>query len=150
MNTEQKTKIFVNAFVATFSLLFLYFIIVIAISGFKFASSQFISYWYFLVSLAIGFGVQIGLYSYLKQLVKNSSMNMGRKTMAITGTTSTLAMVSCCAHYLINIVPVLGITGVLSIIAGYQIQIFWIGLFFNLFGILFIVSRVIKFKKHHE
>lgn len=148
METDQKVKILFKALIAIMSLLLFYFVIVSAISGFKFALSQFESYWYFLVSLALGFGIQIGLYSYLKQLVKNSSMTMSGKTVAVTGTTSTLAMISCCAHYLANIVPILGITGALSIIAQYQVKIFWIGLAFNIFGILFISNKVIKFKKH--
>lgn len=148
METKQKIKILLKGFVATASLLLVYFAIVSTISGFKFALSQFGSYWYFLISLAVGFGIQIGLYSYLKQLVRNSTMAMPGKTVAVTGTTSTLAMISCCAHYLVNIVPILGIAGALSVIAAYQVQIFWIGLAFNIFGILFISNKVIKFKKH--
>lgn len=148
METKQKIKILLKGFVATASLLLVYFVIVSAISGFKFALSQFGSYWYFLISLAVGFGIQIGLYFYLKQLVRNSTMTMSGKTVAVTGTTSTLAMISCCAHYLVNIVPILGIAGALSVIAAYQVQIFWIGLAFNIFGILFISNKVIKFKKH--
>lgn len=148
MSAKQKTKIFANAFSATMLLLGLYFLIVSGISGFPFALSQFLMYWYFFVGLAVGFGIQIGLYVYLRYLVKNSSMVMGGAEVAVTGTTSTLAMVSCCAHYLVNIVPILGIAGALSIIAQYQVKIFWVGIAFNIFGILFIANKVIKFKKH--
>lgn len=148
MNTKQKWKIILNMLMAIVALLFFYFLIVTLISGFKFALSQFLSYWYFLISLTIGFGIQIGLYSYLKQLVKNSNLTIGKKTVAMTGTTSTLSMISCCTHYLANIVPILGIGGALSIIAQYQIEIFWVGLVFNAFGIVFLISKIIKFKKH--
>ncbi len=148
MNTKQKIKIFRNGLLATLSLLSLFFVIVTLVSGFPFALSQFEDYWYFLVSLAIGFGIQIGLYSHLKQLVKQSNMVMKDKTVAVTGTTSTLAMVSCCAHYLANIVPILGIAGALAIIAQYQTEIFWVGLAFNVFGIIFISNKIIKFKRH--
>ena len=148
MDTKQKAKIVLKALSATILLILFYFLIVSLISGFKFALSQFGSYWYFLISLAVGFGIQIGLYSYLKQLVKNSNMSMSGKTVAVTGTTSTLTMISCCAHYLANIVPILGIAGALSVVATYQVQIFWVGLAFNIFGIAFIVNKVIKFKKH--
>jgi len=147
MNKKQKTKIILNAIVATTSLLLIYFIIVTTVSGFTFALSQFLSYWYFLISLAIGFGIQIGLYSYLKRLVKNSNMVIGNKAVAVTGTTSALSMISCCTHYLANIVPILGIAGALLVIAQYQIEIFWIGLLFNIFGILFLINKIIKFKK---
>ena len=73
---------------------------------------------------------------------------MGGKTIVVTGTTSTLTMISCCAHYLVNILPILGVTGVLSIIAQYQIEFFWVGLVFNVFGIVFISKKIIAFKKH--
>lgn len=148
MNYENKTKNWLYGTAAATVLLGLYFLIVTLISGFEFTLSQFQIYWYFLVSLAVGFGVQIGLYSRLRQLVRQSSMAMGGKTVAVTGTTSTLSMVSCCAHYLANIVPILGIAGFLTIVAQYQIEIFWVGLAFNLFGIIFIANKVIKFKKH--
>ncbi len=148
INSFAWVKIIFNALIAIAVLLFFYFVIVSAISGFQFALSQFLSYWYFLISLAVGFGIQIGLYSYLKQLIKNSGAAMGGKTVAMTGTTSTLAMVSCCAHYLANIVPILGITGALAIVAQYQIEILGVGLAFNIFGIAFISNKIIKFKKH--
>lgn len=127
-----------------------YFAVLTLVSGWSFAQSQFATYWYFIISLVVGFGIQIGLYSYLKQLVENSSMAMGGKTVAVTGTTSTLSMISCCAHYLTNIVPILGIAGAISVIAQYQVEIFWIGLAFNIFGIVFISNKIIKFKKYHE
>lgn len=147
MNKKQKIKIISYALVATILLLSFYFIIVTIVSGFNFALSQFKSYWYFLTSLAVGFGIQIGLYSYLKQLIKNNNIIMGNKAIVVTGTTSTLAMISCCAHYLINIVPVLGISGTFMFITSYQVEIFWIGLLFNIFGIIFISNKIIQFKK---
>lgn len=148
MNLRQKIKIVRNGLIATLSLLVLYFTIVTLVSGFTFAISQFESFWYFLISLTIGFGIQIGLYSYLTQVVKQNNMAMNDATVAVTGTTSTLTMISCCAHYLATILPILGIAGVLTIVAQYQNEIFWIGLAFNAFGILFISTRIIMFNKH--
>ena len=134
---------------STVILLSAYFTIVGFVSGIKFAESQFSEFWYFVVSLSTGFGIQVGLYSYLRQIIKNHSMSNAStgKTIAVTGTTSTLSMVSCCAHYLINILPILGITGVLSFIGQYQKGIFWVGILFNLFGIFYISRQIIKFKK---
>lgn len=81
-------------------------------------------------------------------LPKNAIHNQqgSGKVLAVSGTTSTAAMISCCAHYLVNIAPVLGIAGALSIIAQYQIQLFWVGLAFNLGGIVFIANKLFKFK----
>src|SRR3990167_11293507 len=110
------------------ALLAVYFSVVSLISGWPFTLSQFSQFWYFIVSLAIGFGIQIGLYSYLKSAVHQK--NASGKVLAVSGTTSTAAMLSCCAHYLVNILPIIGITGIVSLVGQYQIQLFWIGLIF--------------------
>ncbi len=126
-------------------LLGVYFAVLTLVSGWSYALIQFATYWYFIVSLVVGFGIQIALYQYLKTLVHNGQ-GMG-KVVGVSGTTSTAAMVSCCAHYLVNLVPILGITGLATLVAQYQIKIFWIGLAFNIFGIAFISNKIIKFKK---
>lgn len=136
-------------FVSATILLLVYFAIVGFVSGIKFAGSQFSEFWYFIVSLSVGFGIQVGLYSYLRQIIKNHAMsNVGTgKIIVITGTTSTLSMVSCCAHYLVNILPILGVAGILSFIGQYQNELFGVGIFFNLFGVVYIIKQIIRFKK---
>lgn len=133
---------------ASVILLGVYFAILTLVSGWDFAQIQFATYWYFIVSLAVGFGVQIALYQYIKSLVYEGR-GMG-KIVGVSGTTSTAAMVSCCAHYLVNLVPILGVTGLATFIAQYQIKIFWVGLAFNIFGIVFISKKIIQFRKGHE
>lgn len=128
-------------------LLVAYFGIVGVISGMDFAVDQFARFWYFLLLLSLGFGIQVGLYVYLKQLVSHHA-GSGR-AIAVSGTTSTLSMVSCCAHYLANILPVLGLAGFFTIVAEYQIELFWAGLAFNAAGLAFIISRVAKARKEH-
>lgn len=69
--------------------------------------------------------------------------------MAIaSGTTSTAAMISCCAHYLANVLPVIGAAGVVTLVAQYQVELFWVGLGFNAAGIVFIGSRVFQARTH--
>ncbi len=141
-------KSILHGTLASAILLGVYFAILTLVSGWSFAQSQFASYWYFIISLAIGFGIQIALYKYIKSLV-HSGNGMG-KVVGVSGTTSTAAMISCCAHYLVNLVPILGITAIATFISQYQIKIFWIGLAFNIFGIVFISNKIIQFKKYHE
>ncbi len=147
MSIKHRLKIFLSFFVAFLALLLFYFSIVTAVSGWQFAKAQFFAFWYFLVALAAGFGVQIGLYTYLKQEVKTINAAISGKPLAVTGTTSTLAMISCCSHHLANIIPILGIAGALTIVAQYQIQLFWVGLAFNALGIAYIINKIIKFRK---
>ncbi len=129
-------------------LLGVYFFVLTLVSGWNYALEQFAQFWYFIVSLAVGFGIQIALYQYLKNLV-HSGQGMS-KVVGVSGTTSTVAMISCCAHYLVNIIPIIGAAGAVTIIAQYQTEIFWVGLSFNLFGIAFIGRRIIKIKKSYE
>lgn len=126
---------------AFLALLSVYFLILTLVSGWKFTLDQFKEFWYYIVSLALGFGIQFGLYSHLKNIVKEQSAG---KVLATSGATSTAAMISCCAHYLTNILPILGIAGIITFIGQYQVKFFWIGLFFNLLGIFYIGNKVLK------
>lgn len=126
-------------------LLIFYFFTLSIISGKNFAFSQFNTYWYFIVSLAVGFGIQIGLYVYLKNAVH--CQEGSGKVLVISGTTSTVAMISCCSHYLVNIIPVIGAAGIISLIGRYQIEFFWVGLVFNIIGIIYTGQKIIKFKQ---
>lgn len=146
--TNNIAKPVLYGIIASTILLGVYFVMLTLISGWSYALSQFATYWYFIISLVVGFGIQIGLYQYIKTLV-HSGQGMG-KVVGVSGTTSTAAMLSCCAHYLLNLVPILGITGLATLVAQYQVKIFWVGLAFNIFGIVFISNKIIKFKKSHE
>jgi Cu+-exporting ATPase len=133
--------------IGAFSLLGIYFLILTLVSAWTFALSQFLDFWYFVVSLATGFGIQIGIYSYLRNAVR--SMDMSGKVVAVSGTTSAAAMISCCAHYLTNILPVVGAAGLVALVAQYQIELFWFGLSCNLTGIIYMTTRVAKFSRAH-
>lgn len=133
--------------VASACLLGLFFLIVSLLSGWAFAWRQFASFWFFLIPLAIGFGIQIGLYVYLRGALKHHNASGG--VVAVTGTTSTAAMLSCCAHYLVNILPLIATTGFVTIVSQYQVQFFWVGILANLLGIAYILRKVVAFRAAH-
>jgi Cu+-exporting ATPase len=132
---------------AFFALLAAYFAVLTLVSGWAFALSQFREFWYFVLPLAAGFGIQIGLFAYLKRLV-STSHGTGA-VAAASGTTSTAAMISCCAHYLVNVAPVIGATGLVTFAAQYQVEFFWVGLAFNAAGVAYIGNRVLNAVKEH-
>lgn len=138
----------VNGMIASAILLGIYIGLLSAISGGEYALEQLFTYWYFIVSLAGGFGVQIALYSYLKRLLHTTGAS--KKVVAVSGTTSTAAMISCCAHYLTNILPVLGATSLVTFATRYQVEFFWVGLLFNAAGILYMASKVSDASKEHS
>ena len=143
----QKTTIkpILLGILASVILLGVYLVILTFVSGWTFTLNQFVDYWYFVVSLAVGFGIQIALYQYIKSLI-HEGLGMG-KVVGVSGATSTASMISCCAHYLVNLVPILGVTGLITFVAQYQVELFWVGIFFNIVGIGYMVNKIIKFKK---
>jgi Cu+-exporting ATPase len=130
------------------AMLAVYFGALTAVSGWKFTAEQFADFWYYILPLAAGFGLQVALYIRLRRLLHGPSA--GRGMLAASGTTSTAAMVSCCAHYLMNVAPVLGATGLVTFAAQYQVEFFWVGIAFNAAGIAFIGNRLWKATKDHE
>jgi Cu+-exporting ATPase len=126
---------------ASSALLAIYFGVLTLVSGWSFTVSQFAEFWPYIVTLALGFGTQVGLYLYLKQL--SMELHQAHCMVAASGTTSTAAMLACCAHYLTNILPVLGTIGLVSLIAQYQIELIWISLAFNAAGLAYIGRQVL-------
>jgi len=98
-----------------------------------------------IVALAAGFGVQIGLYLRLRRLTRHGA---GRTVVAASGGTSAAAMGSCCTHYLANVVPVLGATGVVALVAQYQTEFFWLGLVFNAAGTVYVGGKLPQASHH--
>lgn len=128
-------------------MLAIYFGVVGLISGLDFTLEQFAKFRYFILALALGFAIQAGMYTRLRQLAGRHGAS--GKVVAVSGTTSSAAMVSCCAHYLANILPMLGVAGVLTVIAEYQVELFWVGLAFNTAGILYVATMLVKISREH-
>ncbi len=127
-------------------LLGVYFGVLTLVSGWEFTLGQFAAFWHFTVALAAGFGVQVGLYTYLRRLTRHG--DAAGKVAAVSGGTSTAAMISCCTHYLANVVPILGTTGLVALVGQYQVKLFWLGLTLNLAGVLYISAKVIQASRH--
>ncbi len=143
INSRVAARSIFKGLTAASVLLVVYFSIVSLVSGWDFARDQFRQFWYFIITLAVGFGTQIGLYTYLRSMIKNVSP----RVVATSGVTSSAAMISCCAHYLVNILPILGAVGIITLISSYQVQLFWVGLVFNFAGIVYMANKVYKFSK---
>lgn len=133
--------------VAFAALMVLYFGVLTLVSGWAFTLTQFAQYWHYIVPLGLGFGTQVGLYVRLKQVVAGAGSSNG--VMAASGTTSAAAMVSCCAHYLVNVAPILGAAGLVTFATQYQVQFFWVGLAFNAAGLAHIGRKLFNASKEH-
>lgn len=134
------------ALIGVVSLLAVYFTVLTLVSGWEFTVQQFRDFWYFVVSLALGFGLQVGIFIFLKTITRHGDGS--GKVVAVSGATSTGAMIACCTHYLANVLPVIGATGALAFVAQYQVELFWVALAFNLAGILYIGRKALQAFRH--
>ena len=123
-----------------------YAVVLLLVSGVEFLRTQFAQFWYFVLALATGFGVQVGLYIRLREVTRHDSGS--GKVVAVSGGTSTAAMISCCAHYVANVLPVLGATGVVALVAQYQTELFWVGLLFSLAGVIYVGRKLAAATRH--
>ncbi len=140
----MKLRACIYGVLASLILMSIYATMLSLISGFAFLQNEFAKYGYFTVTLALGFGVQVGLYSYLALMLKQRNQHASKGVVATTGTTTTFAMISCCTHYVANILPIIATTGIVSLVGQYQVSLFWISIAMNMAGIVVIAYR---FKK---
>lgn len=132
--------------VAASLLLVVYFLLLTLVSGWEFTLDQFFQYWYFVVALAVGFGAQIAMYLRLRHVTYHGDGS--GKVVAVSGGTSTAAMISCCTHYLANVLPILGATGIVALVAQYQTELFWVGLAFNAAGVVYVGRKLLQASRH--
>lgn len=130
---------YIAGLLATSALLLLFVILVASISGWTTVRDQVGQYWYYLALLAVGFGVQVGQFIHLRDVLHQS---MSKGVIATTGGTSTVSMISCCTHYLANIVPLIGVSGLTALVGRYQVELFWVGLAFNAAGVIVLARRI--------
>lgn len=96
--------------------------------------------------IILGFGAQAGLYTILKMrlFIPVAAIGPIGPMMGAGGTTSTIAMVACCAHHVADVLPILGLTAAATFLAQYRIAFMLAGLGTTLLGILVMVFILIK------
>lgn len=124
-------------FLASLSLLLFYAVTMTVLQSFPAAISQFQALWYLMLPLALGFGIQVGLFT----KVRASLLNKG--CVAAGGASGTLGMLACCSHHLVDVLPILGLSATGLFLVQYQIPLLLISLAINLFGILFLLKQSI-------
>ncbi len=116
---------------ASLSLLALYALTMTALSGFEAATQQFAALWFLYVPLAIGFGIQVALFSKLKQLMRQKAQG----ALVAGGTSAGVGMLACCAHHATDVLPILGLSAAAALIGQYQKPILIVSLLINAAGI---------------
>jgi hypothetical protein len=96
--------------------------------------------------IILGFGLEAGLFTILKMqlFVPVASIGPSGPMIGAGGTTSTIAMVACCAHHVTDVLPILGLTAAATFLAQYRIAFMLVGLGTTLIGILMMLFILIK------
>ena len=118
------------------SLLGFYFLVSALLGGVLFAIDNFVKLWYWMIPLIVGFGVQIGMFFYVKEQVHAKATG---QAAASTGMSAT-SMVACCAHHIADIAPFLGIATLGLFLTKYQSTFLLTGILSNILGIIYMAS----------
>jgi hypothetical protein len=105
---------------------------------------QIIYYKYWMLPLLAGFALQLSLFWYLRLQQKTGKTSRG--ALAGGAGTSTLAMVACCAHHLVDFLPILGLSAAALLLSRYQSYFFLLGIFSNLAGIIIMIRLIKKYR----
>ena len=138
--SSKNNSVFYGVIAGTLLLLF-YLAVLSFFQGFEFSISNFRELWYFIVPLATGFGIQIGLFVSIKH---NAVLNAEVTT---SGGVSGGSMVVCCTHFLLNAIPILGLSGLATFLMAYQKWFFTIGIISNVIGIGILINHKKKMKR---
>lgn len=137
-----------NGLIGGISLLLFYFIVMtVASRSWSATISQFRELWYWMIILSTGFGIQIGLFTHLQNIIKHHQMAGNPKAIAATSTgTSAISMIACCVHHLSDVLPIIGLSGLAVFLTQYQIPLILLGVTMNVFGIFYMIGQINKIK----
>ena len=97
--------------------------------------------WYWLALLATGFGIQAGLFSFIRQALRERKASTTASVTA-SGGISAGSMIACCAHHLSDILPLIGGAGLSAFLVEYQFFFIILGVLANIVGITVMLETI--------
>jgi len=126
--------------VAAAALLGVYLGIVSLAQGVEHAIEQLAADALFVGLIAAGFGTQVALFVELRA-VDRRHRAAAAVTAAGTGT-SAAAMLACCAHHLVDLLPLVGLSAAAVFLNAYKTPLFVVGITMNVVGIVVIARQL--------
>ncbi|HDZ54100.1 MAG TPA: hypothetical protein ENI19_00320 [Candidatus Nealsonbacteria bacterium] len=147
MSSSLTNKRFITiGFAASLFLLVVYFSILSAANSFSHAIEQFSQMWYWILPLVAGFGLQVGLYFYIRASFRLRQMANPTAAVTASGGISTGSMVACCLHHLVDVLPLMGLAAAAVFLTQYQAFFLFLGILSNLIGITIMLEIIQKNK----
>lgn len=134
--TSRLHAIFIGLLAFLALLLFFFSVMRLLTGSWAAGFSQFSELWYLMLPLSAGFGIQVGLYFFIRNQMKQK---LSSKVLSANTTSSTIGMIACCAHHLTDVLPYIGLTAVSTLLVNYQKPILILGILSNVIGIIFIL-----------
>jgi hypothetical protein len=122
------------------ALLGVYLGIISLAQGVEHAFAQLASDAIFVGLIAAGFGTQVALFVELRTLDRRHRASAA-VTAAGTGT-SAAAMLACCAHHLVEVLPIVGLSAAAVFLNAYKTPLFLVGIGMNGVGIVVIARQL--------
>ena len=125
---------------AAAALLLVYLGIITVAQGAGHALEQMASDAIFVGLIALGFGTQVALFVELRAVDRRHRASAA-VTAAGTGM-SAAAMLACCAHHLVDLLPLVGLSAAAVFLNAYKTPLFLVGIAMNVVGIIVIARRL--------
>lgn len=130
----------VAGLIGSAALLALYLAIISLAQGVEHAFEQLALDAPFVGLIAAGFGTQIGLFVELRAVDRRHRASAA-VTVAGTGT-SAAAMLACCAHHVVDLLPIVGLSAAAVFLNAYKTPLFLVGIGMNIIGIVVIARQL--------
>lgn len=131
-----------NGLLGAAGLLAFYFIVLrLTNSSWDHAIEQFGQLWFWMLLLDLGFGIQIGLYTYLRNIDRNEN---SAKIASTSAGVSAGSMVACCAHHVSDVLPIIGLSSISIFLTEYQVWFIILGIVSNFLGIGYIAKQIMS------
>ncbi|MBI4186365.1 MAG: hypothetical protein HY530_02520 [Chloroflexi bacterium] len=126
---------------AGLALLLVYLGIIALAQGIEHALEQTATIWYWVAALVAGFGTQAGLFSFIRQGLRERQA-AATASMATSGGVSAGSMAACCAHHLADALPFFGLSGLAAFLSSYQTLFILAGVLSNIIGITIMLESI--------
>lgn len=132
--------------IAALGLVTFYATVLTLVSGWDFTKSQAARDWPFLLGIVPLFGVQVGLYHFIRAGAR-AARAAGASATASGGVSGT-AMVACCAHFLPTLLPYTGIAAFATVVTAWRVPMLLLAIAANAIGIALAARAILANRRH--